>query len=380
MEHYFTRRNYVRTLLVGYVIGSVVVTIANLRSEIDVWRIAVYVLIIGFCINTLIWALEYLFRNMSDRLSFAQQMPLHIALSTFGGAGGYVIGRTLAGLLLTGRLPRLSHFGQPLLITILVSFFAGFGMWFYFQLEERLREKVREQELANQELTLARAIQERLLPPPEFARDGFRITARNLAAQFVAGDFYDMIARPDGSVIAVVADVAGKGVAASLIMASVKSVLPLIASVESVDATMQRLNEKLSRELGRREFVALACAAYDPATRRVTLANAGLPDPYLIRDGTATPLSVPGPRFPLGIRATNRYESLTIDIQPGDRLLLLTDGLPEASIGDDEPLGYERFAQLACHTSIDALFAAVEAESKGPRGDDWTALMLEVTG
>ncbi|HEX2123463.1 MAG TPA: hypothetical protein VHL59_17660, partial [Thermoanaerobaculia bacterium] len=129
MDHYFTRRNYIRTLLYGYAIGAVVVTIANVQAEIGYARLAVYVLVIGFSINTLIWALEYLFRRMAQRLSFGQQMPLHIALSTFGGAGGYVIGRSIAALILTGRLPRLANFGQPLMITILVSFFAGFTMW-----------------------------------------------------------------------------------------------------------------------------------------------------------------------------------------------------------------------------------------------------------
>jgi phosphoserine phosphatase RsbU/P len=239
---------------------------------------------------------------------------------------------------------------------------------------------VREQELAQQELTLARAIQERLLPPPELSMDGCRVTARNVAAQFVAGDFYDLIPRPDGSVMAVVADVAGKGVAASLIMASVKSILPMIAASESPVGTLRRLNEKLARELGKREFVALSCALYDPATRRVVLANAGLPDPYLIRDGAATPLAVPGPRFPLGIRANLEYQSTAVELRPGDRLLLLTDGLPEAPLADDEPLGYERFAAIAArpHDSLEALFAAVEAAAPGPRNDDWTAVLLAV--
>src|SRR6185436_16842371 len=175
-------------------------------------------------------------------------------------------------------------------------------------------------------------------------------------------------------------DVAGKGVAASLIMASVKSVLPMNAAVETGDETMRRLNEKLSRELSKREFVALACAFYDPATRRVTVANAGLPDPYLVRNGTATPLVVPGERFPLGIRAASKYESLAVEMQPGDRLLLLTDGLPEADLGEDQQLGYVRLAQLVAATdSIEALFAAVEAETREPRGDDWTAVLIQLT-
>lgn len=379
-NHFFTLRNYLRMLIYGYSVGILVVALISFIAPDDtpIWRIAIGIAVIGLCINTTIWVLEYSIRNITARISVGKQLPLHVAITTFGGVTGFIIGRTLSVLILAGRLPSLSTFRTPLIITVFVSFFSGLLMFFYIALEERLREKVREQELAQQELMLARAIQERLLPPPEFIADGFRVTARNLPAQFVAGDFYDIIGRADGSVVAAVADVAGKGVAASLIMASVKSVLPMIASVETVEGTMRRLNEKLARELGRREFVALACAAYDPVTRRVTLANAGLPDPYLIRDGSATPLVVSGPRLPLGIRGNLVYESLTVQLQPGDRLLLLTDGLPEASVGEEQPIGYVRLAQLvAVSPSIETLFAAIEAETVEPKSDDWTALMIE---
>jgi hypothetical protein len=368
-------------LLYGYAIGGLVVLIFAIAARERFSPLAaIQFAIIGLCINTTIWTLEYLARNLTERLHSWTRAAAHVILPTLGGVLGYIIGRTLFSLIFLGRLPSFPGFQTTVLVLIVVCLFAGLSMYFYIVLEERLREQVREQELVQQELTLARAFQERLLPPPELVADGYRVTARNLAAHYVAGDFYDLIARTDGSVIAVVADVAGKGVAASLIMASVKSVLPMIATVESVSETMRRLNEKLSRELSKREFVALACASYDPSTRRVTLANAGLPDPYLIRGGNATPLVVPGQRFPLGIRASSEYESLVIDLQPGDRLLLLTDGLPEADVGEDQQFGYVRLAELAAASaSLEALFDAVARESKEPRGDDWTGVMLEIT-
>jgi hypothetical protein len=378
--HFFKLRNYVRMLLYGYAIGGLVVLVFAIAARERFSPLAaIQFAIIGLCINTTIWTLEYLARNLTERLHSWARVAAHVILPTLGGVLGYIIGRTLFSLIFLGRLPSFPGFQTTVLVLVVVCLFAGLSMYFYIVLEERLREQVREQELVQQELTLARAFQERLLPPPELVADGYRVTARNLAAHYVAGDFYDLIARTDGSVIAVVADVAGKGVAASLIMASVKSVLPMIATVESVSETMRRLNEKLSRELSKREFVALACASYDPSSRRVTLANAGLPDPYLIRDGNATPLVVPGQRFPLGIRASSEYESLVIELQPGDRLLLLTDGLPEADVGEDQQLGYVRLAELAAASaSLEALFDAVARESKEPRGDDWTGVMLEV--
>ncbi len=107
------------------------------------------------------------------------------------------------------------------------------------------------------------------------------------------------------------------------------------------------LNGRLALELGRGEFVALTLARYNPAERMVELANAGAPDPYLMRPGQAPqPLSVPGPRLPLGVREQVAYASRTVRVADDDRLLLLTDGLPEARDADGEPMGYQALESM----------------------------------
>ena len=243
----------------------------------------------------------------------------------------------------------------------------------------------RDQELAAQELELARSIQRRLLPPPELDGDGYRVAARNLPAQFVAGDFYDAFALPDGSLAVVVADVAGKGVGASLIMASVKAMLPLVAARASVTETLGQLNAKLVDELAPREFVALCLARYDPQSRRVEIANAGLPDPYRLRDGEgAEAVAVPGERLPLGALRATSYRSQVLTLDPGDRLLLLTDGLPEAPIAGGEPLGYPAMEALFDHKAetpaawLETLIERHERTTAGGLQDDLTALLLQV--
>ncbi len=242
----------------------------------------------------------------------------------------------------------------------------------------------REQELAARELELARSIQRRLLPPPEIEGRGFRVAARNLPAQFVAGDFYDVFQLPDGSLALVVADVAGKGMGASLIMAAVKAVLPLVAADRSVTETLAVLNARLVDELAAREFVALTLARFDPARQRIELANAGLPDPYRLGpDGNATPVPVPGARLPLGVRRAVDYESVALPLESGQRLLFVTDGIPEAMTDDDEPLGYEALFDLLDHHEpepsawIDRLLERLADATSPGQQDDITALLLE---
>jgi serine phosphatase RsbU (regulator of sigma subunit) len=244
----------------------------------------------------------------------------------------------------------------------------------------------REQELAERELELARSIQRRLLPPADVGGHGYRVAARNLPARFVAGDFYDVFKLAGGKLALVVADVAGKGIGASLITASVKAMTPLIAERHSVTETLELLNDKLCAELTAREFVALSLALYDPVGGSLELANSGLPDPYLMRPGCPPEMiDVPGPRLPLGIRRDIRYLSRTLRLEQGERFLLLTDGLPEARTTAGEPLGYDRLAHLldddgrttAPGDWLDGVLDRVRHATTGVADDDLTAVVLQ---
>jgi Stage II sporulation protein E (SpoIIE) len=246
--------------------------------------------------------------------------------------------------------------------------------------------RLKEVEFAEKELATARELQSRLLPPPESRGLGYRVAARNLAAHLVAGDFYDVFQLPGGAVGVAVGDVAGKGMPAALIMASVKAMLPLLAAERSAAATLRELNCRLAADLPGREFVALALARFEPASGQFELANAGLPDPYLLPagGGPPRPLAVPGPRLPLGVRREVAYGSITARLGGGDRLLLLTDGLPEAMTTAGEPLGYPALAALVAEGRageaplawIDGLIARVRAATAARIEDDWTALLL----
>jgi serine phosphatase RsbU (regulator of sigma subunit) len=259
--------------------------------------------------------------------------------------------------------------------------------------EAALLEDPRQHELSLAELQLAREIQGRLLPPPVVRGAGFATVARCYPARLLAGDLYDVIRHPDGTVGVVVADVAGKGFAAALLMASVKAMTPFVAVGSSVEGTLMELNRRLAAELGPREFVALAYARFSPADGVITLANAGMPDPLLL-GGSASPraIEVPGPRLPLGLRPGLEYRSTTFLMAPGERLLLYSDGLPEARLPGGEQLGYEGFAELLAGTPwgadgaddvsateqwLDALLAAVQERTAPTPSDDCTAVVLQ---
>jgi sigma-B regulation protein RsbU (phosphoserine phosphatase) len=150
---------------------------------------------------------------------------------------------------------------------------------------------------------------------------------------------------------------------------------------------LEHLNRKLAEELAPREFVALCFARYDPGSGALAIANAGLPDPYRISGlASVEALSVPGPRLPLGARREVAYEELRITVAPGQRVLFLTDGMPEARDAAGDPLGYEALSRLIASSAgasgdfLDRLLASVRAATGDATEDDWTALLLDRSG
>ncbi|HSP34696.1 MAG TPA: SpoIIE family protein phosphatase, partial [Thermoanaerobaculia bacterium] len=196
-------------------------------------------------------------RAPESRRSFAWGV-VFLAAGVIGYFGGALLARLVLGSIVDVR-DMVSMRALPYVL-LTAGLVVATGLIFralelmHGRLAESI-ERLKQHEWAEKELELARAIQTRLLPPQSIVGRGFAIAARNFPAHYVAGDFYDVVQHDDGSLAIVVADVAGKGMGASLIMASVKAVLPFVGRT-SVEEAMQALNSKLVQELDRREFVA----------------------------------------------------------------------------------------------------------------------------
>jgi serine phosphatase RsbU (regulator of sigma subunit)/ligand-binding sensor protein/chorismate mutase len=179
------------------------------------------------------------------------------------------------------------------------------------------------------QVQMAADVQQRMVPhrPPEVP--GVELASVYLPCYELGGDFFDFIPLPDDNLGLTVADVSGKGVPASLIMASVRAFLRAqVDNVYNLNEVIRRINLMLCRDTKLGEFVTLFYGVLNARTRRLTYCNAGHVPPLLLRDGKVT--EVPGDNLVLGVNTEENYKQFIFDLQQGDVLLIYTDGLTDA--------------------------------------------------
>jgi len=290
--------------------------------------------------------------------------------------------QTLSHLLRTGwRLP------------ILVTFIFGFVSFFYHTTKDRLEQRNEElersvkqgaQQLEKQEEEMQRAseIQRSLLPKeiPQLA--GFEVAGAWRPARAVSGDYYDVFKLDGGRLGLCIADVVGKGVSAALMMANVQAAVRAYAgSAESPAELCAKVNSLLCENLATGKFVTFLYGVLDSETRTLDYCNAGQVYPILISQGNVRALNHGG--AVLGVLPKWEYENAKIEFRAGDRLLLVTDGITEASGADEVEFGEDKLAEAALQFSkrtavemCDALLSEVSAFCDAHFRDDATLLVI----
>jgi serine phosphatase RsbU (regulator of sigma subunit) len=196
------------------------------------------------------------------------------------------------------------------------------------------------------ELSQAAEIQRKHLPgaPPQIP--GLEIASQNTPCRTVGGDYYDFVRFADGRIGIIIADVAGKGLPAALLMMSLQArVQALAEGAASLATFVARLNRSLTVSCPSNRFITMFVLALDPETGEFGYVNAGHNPSLLIRsNGTMEELSAGG--MVLGLIATASYEETMGRLEPGDSLLLYTDGISEAESPKGEEYDLPRLRQL----------------------------------
>ncbi len=265
--------------------------------------------------------------------------------------GSLCLGRKRTGQPYTpGDVEFLSALGNLALVSIQNSFL----------IEEQI-----EKERLEEEMRLARSIQERLLPQKIPVVEGYELAAVAIPSRFVGGDYYDLVELEGDRVLLAVADVTGKGVPASLLMANLQASLHVMIPMElSLEEAVVHINRVICDNTDFDKFITFFVTILDRATGKMDYVNAGHNPPAIIRaDGSIELLETGG--LLLGVMKGLGYEKGQAELRSGDVLAMFTDGVTEAMSSSSEEYGEERLEPLLVelrHESAEVILDAVQAD------------------
>jgi phosphoserine phosphatase RsbU/P len=236
-----------------------------------------------------------------------------------------------------------------------------------------------EQRALEQDLALASRIQRELLPKSETRYDGWGIAYHYEPAGPVSGDYCDLIYGNDGTLYFALGDVAGKGVAAAMLMSHLSALLRTLISVGMpLEALMERASRVFCESTLPTHYATLVCGRASPSGE-VEICNAGHPPPLVVREEGITAIDATG--LPIGMFSSERFSARAVPLAPGESLLLYSDGLLEAESAGGAEYGLARLAALAASGARLAPSALVGAcvrdviAFRGPKASDDLTVM-----
>jgi serine phosphatase RsbU (regulator of sigma subunit) len=250
-------------------------------------------------------------------------------------------------------------------------------LWLHLRAtRQALTEREREQVVIQTQLSLAEAMQRRLLPPVPAPTDGLEWAAGLTPAGRIGGDFFDFVEPTAGTRLMLIADVAGKGISAAMALTLLRSAFRNVArDTPSPAALATRLSAAFHDEWHGRPYVTGVIARVDARRRTLTYVNAGHPPGLLVRGDALRGLGEGGP--PLGLLRSADYLEEIVSLQEGDVCAFVTDGISEAF--DDTSQPWRVVAQAAARVrplSAEAICSRIVSHARqghGPEGvEDWT--------
>jgi phosphoserine phosphatase RsbU/P len=239
----------------------------------------------------------------------------------------------------------------------------------------------REQRALEHDLELASRIQRGLLPKPDQRLDGWDVAYHYQPASTVSGDYCDVIPANSGDVYFLVGDVAGHGVAAAMLMSHLSALLRTLIPIGlTLSELMERANHAFCESTLTAHYATIVCARASPSGE-IELSNAGHPPPLLLHNDVA--MRIDATSVPIGLFCSGRFSSCRVQLEPGDALVLYTDGLPEAENPAGEEYSIDRIADRAMAATrtplaiVDALVRDLTAFRASPvQTDDLTIFAI----
>jgi serine phosphatase RsbU (regulator of sigma subunit) len=240
-----------------------------------------------------------------------------------------------------------------------------------------------------EEFSLARKIQQGLLPKAPPALPGLEIAAASHPAQETGGDYFDFIPLSDGQWGIVIGDASGHGIGAALLIAETCAYLRALALTHTDPGSILRLvNGRLAEDIGADHFVTLFLAQLDPRTGSLAYSSAGHWPGYVLDAQGKVKLGLKRTSLPLGLYPDGDFSNgPAITLDPGDLVFLFSDGIVEAPSGAGPAFGIGRALEVVCthrHEPpgeiIAALMHQVREWSGSAQADDMTAIVIKVGG
>ena len=245
--------------------------------------------------------------------------------------------------------------------------------------------RIIERERVKAEIDAANRIQAALLPQGAPVLHGASVASHYRAATEIGGDYFDFLPQPDGQIGIAFGDVSGHGLTSGIVMAMAKSALLVQVGYDSSPrAVLSVLNDVVIKTAPKRILMTFFFGLLDPRASTMRFSSAGHLDPYVYRAATRKLEALSSWGFPLGVRRREPFREHIVDLLPGDRLVLYSDGLIEAIDDDGEPFGFERFehtiiasGQLSADDMKKALLNAVRKFTRNrPPEDDQTLVVV----